>query len=46
MKKITDKKITSNDIVKFLEGKTKEEKKEILFNYFFKKKYVKKNELH
>jgi hypothetical protein len=46
MKKITNKKITSTDIIKFLEGKTKEEKKEILFNYFYKKQYVKKNELH
>jgi hypothetical protein len=46
MKKVTNKKITTMDIVKFLEGKTKEQKKEILFNYFYKKKYVKKDELH
>ena len=40
------KKITTTDILKFIKGKTKEEKKEILRNYFFKKQYVKKNQLH
>ena len=40
------KKITTTDILKFIRGKTKEEKKEILRNYFFKKQYVKKNQLH
>jgi hypothetical protein len=45
MKKI-NKKITTSAIIKFLEGKTKEQKKEILLNYFYKKKYVKKDEIH
>jgi hypothetical protein len=40
------KKITTKDILKFLEGKTEKEKKEILRNYFFKKQYIKNNELH
>ena len=31
MKKITNKKITTTDIIKFLQGKTKEQKKEITF---------------
>ena len=39
-------KITSMDIVKFLKGKTKEQKKEILRNYFWKKAYEKENKLH
>ena len=39
-------KTPSLDILKFIRGKTKEEKKEILRNYFFKKQYVKKNQLH
>jgi hypothetical protein len=34
------------DILKFIQGKTKEQKKEILRNYFFKKQYIKKNQLH
>jgi hypothetical protein len=46
MKKTINKKITTTDILKFIKGKTKEQKKEILFNYFYKKQYVKKNELH
>ena len=41
-----NKKISTMDILKFLEGKTKEQKKEILRNYFFKKQYIKKNQLH
>jgi hypothetical protein len=46
MKKITNKKITTTDIIKFLQGKTKEQKKEILRNYFWKKAYEKENKLH
>jgi hypothetical protein len=41
-----NKKISTMDILKFLQGKTKEQKKEILRNYFFKKQYIKKNQLH
>ncbi len=39
-------KITTTDIIKFLQGKTKEQKKEILRNYFWKKAYEKENKLH
>jgi len=46
MKKLISKKKTSNDIVKFLQGKTKEQKREILLNYFCKKAYEKENKLH
>ena len=46
MKKKTNKRVTTTDIVKFLRGKTKEQKKEILFNYFYKKAYEKTNKLH
>ena len=46
MKKITNKKITTTDIIKFLQGKTKEQKKEILRNYFWKRAYEKENKLH
>jgi len=41
-----NKKINTMDILKFIQGKTKEQKKEILRNYFFKKQYIKKNQLH
>jgi hypothetical protein len=41
-----NKKISTMDILKFIQGKTKEQKKEILRNYFFKKQYIKKNQLH
>jgi hypothetical protein len=41
-----NKKISTVDILKFIQGKTKEQKKEILRNYFFKKQYIKKNQLH
>ena len=40
------KKITTKDILKFLQGKTKKQKKEILRNYFHKKIYEKENKLH
>ena len=40
------KKITTKDIIKFLQGKTKQQKKEILRNYFHKKIYEKENKLH
>ena len=46
MKKIINKKITTTDIIKFLQGKTKEQKKEILRNYFWKRAYEKENKLH
>ena len=46
MKKITNKKITTTDIIKFLQGKTKKQKKEILRNYFHKKAWEKENKLH
>ena len=46
MNKITNKKITTTDIIKFLQGKTKEQKKEILRNYFWKRAYEKENKLH
>jgi hypothetical protein len=40
------KKITTKDILKFLQGKSKQQKKEILRNYFHKKIYEKENKLH
>lgn len=46
MKKTTNKRVTTTAMFKFLKGKTDEQKREILLNYFYKKKYVKKNELH
>jgi hypothetical protein len=46
MKKTINKKITITEVVKFLQGKTKEQKREILLNFFCKKEYEKKNKLH
>jgi hypothetical protein len=46
MKKITNKRVSIKAMLKFLKGKTDEQKREILLNYFYKKKYVKKYELH
>ena len=40
------KKITTKDILKFLQGKSEQQKKEILRNYFHKKIYEKENKLH
>jgi hypothetical protein len=46
MKKKTNKRISSTAMLKFLKDKTNEEKREILLNYFYKKEYIKKKDLH
>ena len=45
MKK-TNKRVSSTAMLKFLKDKTDEQKREILLNYFYKKEYIKKKDLH
>jgi len=46
MKKITNKRVSTKAMLKFLKDKTNEQKREILLNYFYKKEYIKKKDLH
>jgi hypothetical protein len=45
MKK-TIKRVSTTAMLKFLKDKTNEQKREILLNYFYKKQYIKKKNLH
>ncbi len=46
MKKISRKKSTIMELVKFVHGKPTEEKKKITYAYFEKKEYEKERKLH
>jgi hypothetical protein len=46
MKKISKRETTIMELVKFVHGKTTEEKKKITYAYFEKKEYEKKRKLH
>jgi hypothetical protein len=46
MKKVSKRKTTIMELVKFVQGKPIEEKKKITYAYFEKKEYEKRNKLH
>ena len=46
MKKISKRESTIMELLKFVRGKTTEEKKKITYAYFEKKEYQKRNKLH